>query len=38
MVAAVKCSTFDCYCYAYDDPAYVSCLQSECGKGYSCRL
>lgn len=27
-----------CICYAYDDPDYVSCLQSECGKGYSCEF
>jgi uncharacterized membrane protein YgcG len=36
MLAAVKCQTMDCLCYAYDDPDYVSCMQSECGRGYAC--
>ncbi|KAK0647143.1 hypothetical protein B0T16DRAFT_493977 [Cercophora newfieldiana] len=33
--AAVKCSTMECICYSYDDPDFVSCLQAECGRGYS---
>jgi hypothetical protein len=37
-LAAIKCETMECYCFAYDDPDYVSCLQSECGKGYACEF
>ncbi|KAK3321768.1 hypothetical protein B0H66DRAFT_180595 [Apodospora peruviana] len=35
LVAATKCETLACGCYAYDDPDYVSCLKSECGRGFS---
>ncbi|KAK4445286.1 hypothetical protein QBC34DRAFT_165614 [Podospora aff. communis PSN243] len=34
-LAAIKCETMECFCFAYDDPDYVSCMQSECGKGYA---
>lgn len=34
LIAAVKCSTYDCACFAFDEPEYVACLQVECGRGY----
>ncbi|KAK1756541.1 hypothetical protein QBC47DRAFT_445166 [Echria macrotheca] len=34
IAAATKCTTLACGCYAYDDPSVVSCLQSECGRGF----